>query len=170
MLIGVISDTHDHRDNILKAIRILNERNVGAVIHCGDYVAPFVKKWFDKFNDKIKENFFGVFGNNDGERLFLKKNLGQICEFAENGNELILEIEGKKIFASHMPKHESIEALAKSGQFDIILTGHTHVIVNKKYDNGVLVVNPGEVCGYLTDKASFAIIDTKKMETEIIQI
>ncbi|KKM79784.1 hypothetical protein LCGC14_1346400, partial [marine sediment metagenome] len=46
------------------------------LIHCGDYVAPFVKRWFDKLDDSIKKNFYGVFGNNDGERLFLKKNLG----------------------------------------------------------------------------------------------
>jgi putative phosphoesterase len=170
MLIGVISDTHDNRDNILKTVKILNERNVGALIHCGDYVAPFVRKWFDELNDKIKENFFGVFGNNDGERLFLKKNLGQICEFAENGNELILKLDRKKIFASHMPKSETIDALAKSKEFDIILSGHTHLLVNKKYNNGVLVLNPGEVCGYLTNKPSFAIVDTEKLEAEIIQL
>jgi len=170
MLIGVISDTHDNRDNILKAVRILNEKNVDILIHCGDYVAPFVRKWFDELNDSIKENFFGVFGNNDGDHPFLKKNLGQICEFVENGNELILKRDGKRIFASHMPKPETIEALAKSGEFDIILSGHTHIIVNKKYDNGVLVVNPGEACGYLTDRATFAIIDTEKMKAEIIKI
>jgi len=170
MLIGVISDTHDNRDNILKTIEILNERNVDILIHCGDYVAPFVRKWFDKLNDSIKENFYGVFGNNDGDHPFLKKNLGQICEFVENGNELILEKDGKRIYASHMPKPETIEALAKSGQFDIILSGHTHAMVKKKYDNGVLVINPGEVCGYLTDRATFAIIDTEKMDAEIIYI
>ncbi|MFW9939042.1 MAG: metallophosphoesterase, partial [Candidatus Thorarchaeota archaeon] len=170
MLIGVISDTHDNRDNILKAVKILNERNVDMLIHCGDYVAPFVRKWFDELNSSIKENFYGVFGNNDGDHPFLKKNLGQICEFVENGYELILEREGKRIYASHMPKPETIEALAQSGKFDIILSGHTHTMVNKKYDNGVLVVNPGEACGYLTERATFAIINTEKMKAEIIKI
>lgn len=170
MKLAVVSDTHDHMNNILKAISIINERNVDAVIHCGDYVAPFVKKWFDKLDDGIKNNFYGVFGNNDGERLFLKKNLGQICEFAQNGHELILDLGGKKIFASHMPKQETIDALAHSGKFDIILTGHTHSLVNKKYENGVLVLNPGEVCGYLTGKSTFAIINTDKMEVDIIEL
>jgi len=170
MKIAIISDSHDHKDNILRAVSIINERKVNAVIHCGDYVAPFVKRWFDKLDDAIKKKFFGVFGNNDGERLFLTQNMGQICQFAQNGNELILELGGKRIFASHMPRKETIEALAHSGKFDIILSGHTHSLINKKYENGVLVVNPGEVCGYLTGKSTFAIIDTDKMEAEIIEL
>ncbi|MFX1327578.1 MAG: metallophosphoesterase [Promethearchaeota archaeon] len=170
MKIAVMSDSHDHKTNILKSISIINERNVDAVIHCGDYVAPFVKRWFDNLNDSIKKNFYGVFGNNDGERIHLKETVGQICKFAQNGNELIIELGRKKLFVSHMPKQATIEALANSGNFDIVLSGHTHSLNNKKYNNGVLVVNPGELCGYLTGKATFAIIDTEKMESEIIEL
>lgn len=170
MKIAVISDTHDHKDNILRAVSIMNKREVEALIHCGDYVSPFVKRWFDNLNDEIKDNFYGVFGNNDGERLFLKKNLGQICKFPQNANELIIELAGKKIFISHMPTQKTIDALATSGKFNIILTGHTHSLESRKYDNNVLVINPGEVCGYLTGKSTFAIVDTEKMETEIIEL
>jgi putative phosphoesterase len=170
MKIAVFSDSHDHMNNILKAISLINEGNIEALIHCGDYVSPFVKKWFDLLKEPIKSNFYGVFGNNDGDRLFLTQNLGQICEFAQNGNELILEWEGKRIFASHMPKKETINALANSGKFDIILSGHSHSFSNEKLENGVLVVNPGELCGYLSGKATFAIIDTKKMESKIIEL
>ena len=170
MKIAVISDTHDHMNNILQAVSIINERKVNALIHCGDYVAPFVKRWFDKLGESIKKKFFGVFGNNDGERLFLKQNLGQICQFAQNGNELIIELGGKRIFVSHMPKQKTIEALAHSGKFDIILSGHSHAIRIEKYENGVLVVNPGELCGYLTGNSTFAIIDTEKMEADVIEL
>jgi len=170
MKIAAVSDTHDHKKNILQSVSIINERNVEALIHCGDYVAPFVKRWFNNLNDSIKKNFYGVFGNNDGERLFLKKNLGQICQFPENSNEWILDLGGKKVFVSHMPNQKTINALANSGNFDIILSGHTHSLVNEKLYNGVLVLNPGEVCGYLTDKSTFIIIDTDKMEVEIIDL
>ncbi len=170
MKIAVMSDSHDNMNSILKAVSIINKRNVDALIHCGDYVAPFVKRWFDKLNNSIKKNFYGVFGNNDGEKLFLKQHLGQICEFPQNGHELILELGGKRIFASHMPREQTIEALANSGKFDIILSGHTHSLSNKKLDNGNLVINPGELCGYITGRATFAIVDTEKMESEIIDI
>ncbi|TFG01852.1 MAG: metallophosphoesterase [Promethearchaeota archaeon] len=168
--LAVISDTHDCRDKILKAVYIMNERNVEALIHCGDYCSPFTKRWFDDLKDNIKENFYGVFGNNDGDPVFLRKNLGQICELVDGSMELVKNLDGKRVFASHMPKSETIEALENSNKFDIILSGHTHTIVNKKNENGVLVVNPGEACGYLTGKATFAIIDTQKMEAEIIEL
>ena len=168
MKLAVISDTHDHRDNILKAVSIMNERNVDALIHCGDFIAPFVKRWFDGLNDQIKENFYGVYGNNDGEKLFLKQVLGQICDLI--GMEFIKDFDGKKIYVAHMPTQKTIKALVISKKFDIILSGHTHSVVNKKYENGVLEVNPGEACGYLSDTATFAIIDTEKMEAEIIEL
>ncbi|MHA2281374.1 MAG: metallophosphoesterase [Promethearchaeota archaeon] len=170
MKIAVISDTHDHMNNILQAVSMMNERKVNAVIHCGDYVAPFVKKWFDKLEEPIKKKFFGVFGNNDGELLYLTKNLGQICQLAQNGHEMIIELGGKRIFVSHMPKQKTLEALANSNKFDIILSGHTHIMRNKKHENGVLVVNPGELCGYLTGKSTFAIIDTEEMRADIIEL
>ena len=68
-----------------------------------------------------------------------------------------------------MPKQETIDALADSGKFDIILSGHTHSMVNKKH-NDVLIVNPGELCGYLTEKPTFAIVNTETLEAEIIAI
>ena len=170
MKLAVISDTHDSRDNILKAVSIMNDSKVEALIHCGDYCSPFTKRWFDKLEDNIKKNFFGVFGNNDGDHVFLRKNLGQICELIENGYEIVRDIDGKRIYASHMPKQATIESLATSGKFDFVLSGHTHAVVNKKYDNGVLVLNPGEACGYLSGKATFAIIDTAKMVAKIIEL
>jgi len=170
MKLAVISDTHDHRDNILKAISVMNERKIDALVHCGDYCSPFTKRWFDNLRDNIKENFFGVFGNNDGDHEFLRKNLGQICKIAEGSIEMVQEFNGKKTFISHMPHHTTIEALASSGKFDIVLSGHTHAVVNKKYENGVLVVNPGEACGYLSGKATFAIINTEKLIAEIIEM
>ena len=168
MLLAVISDTHDHRDKILKAVSIMNERNVDALIHCGDFIAPFVKRWFDGLKQRIKDNFYGTFGNNDGERLYLLENLGQMCDLV--GLELIKEFDGKRVYAAHMPKPQTIDALAASGKFDIVLSGHTHEVVNKKHENGTLIVNPGEACGYLSDKATFAIIDTDALEAEIIEL
>ena len=168
MKLAVISDTHDNQTNIMKAVSIMNERKVDVLIHCGDYCAPFVRRWFNNLDKNI--TFYGVFGNNDGDHVFLRKNLGQICKFAENGHELILELDGKKVFAAHMPKAETIEALAQSGNFDIILSGHTHLVVNKKYENNVLVLNPGEACGYLTGEGSFAIVETEDLKAEIIYL
>ena len=58
MKLAVVSDTHDRKENILKAVSIINENNVDVLIHCGDYVAGFVKDWFNKLNENIKNHNF----------------------------------------------------------------------------------------------------------------
>ena len=168
MKIGVISDTHDHLPNIKKAVDIFNEKNIDVLIHCGDFVSPFTFRVFDDLIPSIKNNFYGVFGNNDGDRVVLKEILGQICHLV--GIELISEFNGIRVYATHMPNKETVDSIAKSGNFEIVLYGHTHSALVKKYDNGVLVVNPGECCGYLSGKATIAIVDTHIVNAEIIEL
>ena len=70
MLIGIISDTHDHARNMLKAVRLFNEKKVELVVHCGDWVSPFMPDFCKELNCKI----ISVFGNNEGEHFrFLKR-------------------------------------------------------------------------------------------------
>lgn len=42
MKIGVISDTHDQGDLILKAVELMNAEKVEMAFHCGDWVSPFI--------------------------------------------------------------------------------------------------------------------------------
>jgi uncharacterized protein len=65
MKVGVISDTHDQIENILKAVELLNQEKVELVVHCGDWVAPFTLKFYHALKCPIK----GIFGNNDGDKF-----------------------------------------------------------------------------------------------------
>jgi putative phosphoesterase len=67
--------------------------------------------------------------------------------------------------------HESdvIDALADSGHFDLVVYGHTHESVIKKVKD-TLIVNPGEVCGWLYGKPTAAVVSLETMEAEIICI
>jgi predicted phosphodiesterase len=50
-----------------------------------------------------------------------------------------------------------------------VVHGHSHVEVSRK--NGeTLIVNPGEVCGYLSGKATIALLDTVKREATIVEL
>jgi uncharacterized protein len=62
-----------------------------------------------------------------------------------------------------------LNALVDSGYFNAVVHGHSH---NKSIQQKgkTLVINPGELCGYLTGKASFALLDTVKTEAQIIEI
>jgi len=166
--LGVISDSHDNLNMIKKAVNILNKENIDFLIHCGDIVSPFISTVFEGLDEKIKnKNFFGVFGNNDGDLLYLIKRFENICKIS--GYEAILELAGKKIYVSHGPDPLVIKSLAKSGEFDIICTGHTHNHKIMKI-NKTLVINPGELCGYLTGKATLIIVDLEIMDARLIEI
>jgi len=161
MLIGVISDTHDNLPMVARAVEVFNERNVDQVLHAGDLVSPFV----DRSLKDLKAPLLYIFGNNEGEIVGIMKLMGRIGQ-VERG-PVTREFGGKRLYLHHF--HHNVDTLAKSGEYDIIVYGHTHEIVNKKV-GGTLVVNPGECCGWLTGKCTVAIIDTEKMEAEIVEL
>jgi putative phosphoesterase len=165
MLIGVIADTHDNLPMIEKAIKRLNEENVALVLHAGDYVSPFVIPKFKALNAKL----IGVFGNNDGDHEFLKKRFSETENCEIRGRFADIDAEGFKIALLHGDETELLNALINCEYFDAVITGHTHSLgVHKK--GKTLVVNPGEVCGYLSGKSTMALLDTEKREARLVEI
>jgi len=149
--IGIISDSHDNLDAIDAAVEFLNSLKVDAVIHAGDFIAPFTVPRFAR----LKAPLYGVFGNNDGEREGLKK------KFSEIGVELkeIIELEfmGKNIVVYHGTEPSILKALKNSNEYSIIITGHTHRPLVEEGEP--VIINPGELCGYLTGTRTLALID-----------
>ncbi len=155
--IGVISDSHDNMDAIKKAVDIFNSRGVDIVMHAGDIVSPFTADWFSKLNADI----ILIYGNNDGELLYLKEKFEGIGRIYRD--PFIGEMYGKTIAMTHKP--EIVDSLAEL--HDIVIYGHTHEIDVRR--ENALIVNPGESCGYLTGIRSITIIYPEKMNAEIIE-
>jgi len=165
MLVGLISDTHDCLPMVEKAIKRLNKENVGLVLHAGDYVAPFV---VPRFNE-LKAKLTGVFGNNDGDRELLKKRFSEYKGLELHGNFAALTVDDVKIALLHGDEEELLRALIDSEGFDVVVHGHAHKA--EVYRRGkTLIVNPGEVCGYLSGKSTFALLNTDKREAKIIEL
>jgi putative phosphoesterase len=157
MLIGIMSDTHDHLIYTKKAIELFNDKKVKYVIHAGDYTSPFTLKLFKE----LKCKYTGIFGNNDGDKLLLLERAdGNI-----HNQPYIFTLNNKRIIVMH--EHHIIDALADSGHFDLVIYGHTHKADVRKVKN-TLVVNPGEVGTWLYGKSSVALADLDKMKAEII--
>ena len=164
MIVGLISDTHDRLRLIDEAVERLNEKSVELVLHAGDYVAPFVASHFKP----LKAPLIGVFGNNDGDRTLLKK------KFAELGADIrgrfaFVLVDGLRIALLHGDQTELMRSLLELESHDVLVSGHTHVA--KTYRKGkTLVINPGAVCGYLTEKPTIAILDTESLNAETIEL
>ena len=166
MKIGVISDTHDNLEMIERAVDLFNSEGVELVIHAGDFVSPFTEKPFRALNAK----FVGIFGNNDGDKLLLREKYRGIGELSEE--PLVLEMNARKIVVTHKPK--IVEALVASRIYDVVIFGHTHKaeVRKEKEEKGkeVLVLNPGECCGYLTGRKTVAILDLETLSARIEEI
>jgi len=165
MLVGLISDTHDNLPQVEKAVKRLNEEKVEVVLHAGDYTSPFVIPKFKALNCRL----IGVFGNNDGDHELLKKRFSETSNCEVRGRFTEIESEGFKIALLHGDETELQNALVNCGGFDCVVSGHTHIAVNKAKGK-TLVVCPGEICGYLYNKSTLALLDTEKREAKIIEI
>jgi putative phosphoesterase len=157
MRYGIISDTHDHLPRLERALAIFQERGVDAVIHLGDIVAPFAAKRLKTWNGPLHV----IYGNNDGERRGLKDVLPQIQD-----GPLFVEADGRQILTHHFIDWCSQADVERA---DIILTGHTHEVVSDQRD-GKLFLNPGECCGWVSGRATVAILDAAGMSAEIIEV
>ena len=148
-----------------RAVKRLNEENVGLVLHAGDFVAPFV---IPKFKE-LKAKLTGVFGNNDGDHELLKKRFSEYKDLEVRGNFAAIIVDGTKIALVHGDEEELLKALINSESFDVVVHGHMHKA--EVYRRGrTLVVNPGEVCGYLSGRSTIALLDTTKCEATVIKL
>ncbi len=157
MKIGIMSDSHDNIPAIEKAVETFNAVGADFVVHLGDIVSPFC---FDVF-DKLKMEFIGVFGNNDGEWLYLEEK----ARHRLHKPPYELELDGKSFVLMHEPF--GIDKLAR--EYDYVLYGHLHVIDIRKTDRGH-IISPGELCGYLTGRRTVVILDTMLNKADLIDL
>ncbi len=161
MKIGIMSDSHDHLENIKKSIRIFKDREVDFVLHLGDYVNPASVRAFKGVK------LVGIFGNNDGDKFRL------INAFHEVGGEIKgdfyeIEMDGIKFACYHGTEPQLKNALVECGKYDVVAYGHTHECENKKVGN-TLVLNPGTAHGFW-ETATIIVFDTQTRSPEFIEL
>lgn len=173
MLIGVISDSHDNLSNLTKALKLLLEKRVEAIIHLGDIISPFVVKHIRKLLEGVEVKLIAILGNNDGDTLSLFKLFNEYS-WSLYQSPSVVEVDGKVLYLMHGFgsidfTEKLVYSVFKQLDVDVVLYGHTHVPRFERVGGRVLL-NPGEVCGYLTGKPSVAIMDTKDLSVEFIYL
>jgi len=157
MLIGVISDTHDRLPMIERALGVFDRHGVEALIHPGDFIAPFALKPLVACNKPLH----ATFGNNDGERAGLERLLPDLVD-----RPLFVELGGHTILIHHFIDWCRPEDIARA---DIVTTGHTHEVATRQQD-GTCLLNPGECCGWVTGRCTVALLDTIGPSVDIIDL
>jgi len=156
MLIGVLSDTHDNLPKVQRALEIFKARGAEALLHAGDFVAPFTVRLMLKAGLPV----VAVFDNNNGEHDGLKK----LCPTIHDAPH-VFQLDGRTIVLAH--ERESVEGEATAGA-DLVIYGHNHIM---KVENGPpVLLNPGECGGWLSGKSTAALVDLSDMRVEIIDL
>ena len=131
MKIGVISDSHGDKKTIEKAVKQM--AGVDAIFHLGDYA---------------KDGKY-IHGLHPGQ-LYVVSGNGDFFIDANTPNELTVEIDGKRIFATHGHKYkvkDGLNPLYYKGLelgANIVLFGHTHISQVIRVGEMVLL-NPGSI-------------------------
>jgi uncharacterized protein len=160
-MIGIMSDTHDNIDAIRKAVKIFNDKDLDLIIHAGDLISPFTAKEFQKLNPEL----VAVYGNNDGEREGLKSAYKDFC-ILEDFKEI--SVEGWKFAVIHGTNPAIVDSLAQAGKYDVVVRGHTHKM--EILNGETMVINPGEVCGYISGEKTVVILDTDDLGFEVLYL
>lgn len=161
--IGILGDTHDHIPNLKKAVTLLNREAEQLFLHTGDFISPFVIPVLSDLEGEVK----GVYGNNDGDHDLLQERCRETLNVCIPGNFFEIHYEGVRIALLHGHEKTLLADLIESGLFDLVVHGHSHRASIGK--NGhTLVINPGEVCGYLTGSPTCAVYDTLNGEGRIL--
>ncbi|MGN7611392.1 metallophosphoesterase [Magnetococcales bacterium HHB-1] len=161
MKIGILSDSHDHVHHTLQAMAVFKENAVDQVIHAGDHASPAVVKAMKGLPVS------GVFGNNDGEKMGLLKAYQRI-DGRLGGDFLSLTIDKRKIAVYHGTVTQITESLILGGLFDVVITGHTHKVVDTM-EKKVRALNPGSIHGF-DETATFMIYDTETDHAEVLTL
>ena len=166
MRIGILSDTHGSYDEFMKAIEKMGK--VDCYIHLGDvlYHGPRndlpVKYDPKRLAEQIKnmDNIYFVKGNCDSEvdEMVTGKNIHE--------NYLIKDFGDVRIFATHghRESEEDRIEMAEAKFCDFLITGHTHIKVNRKTDT-VHILNPGSTTIPKDGTHSCMVIDGYEVKT-----
>src|ERR1039457_853599 len=146
MKICIVSDSHDRAEPHAEAVKQAQAAGAQAVIHCCDLIGANTLR----SSIKLGVPLHVVHGNNLGDQIAMHKLMAKSGgSLIYHGQDAVLELGGRRIFATHYPHYG--RGMACTGDYDLVCCGHSHAaeIVRQPNIKGgeTLLVNPGSVSG-----------------------
>lgn len=160
-VIGIMADSHDNLVSVRRAVQLFNDTECNLVIHAGDFVAPFAARELSSLKCPVR----GVFGNCDGEKKGLVRAFVPFGKIEEA--PFVFNHEGLTFLVVHL--NFSLKSYLSSGKYDVLVFAHTHK-PEVRMEKETLLINPGETGGWLSGKSTIALLDSKTISVEIINL
>jgi putative phosphoesterase len=151
VIIGILSDTHDHPDAMRQALRVLQDAGAEFFAHCGDIGSQSCIDLLAGLHCAF------VFGNTDLQRAALARYAASLdvpC-YGSYGN---LELAGKSIALIHGDDYRLKQRLLDEQKHDYLLQGHTHIRADQRIGRTRLI-NPGAL--HRAKEKTVATLDTQ---------
>lgn len=161
MLIGIFADSHDHLDNIRRAVQVFNGAGCELVVFAGDLVSSFAVPPLRE----LKCPVVACYGDNEGNKTGVAAGMKIIGAMGEPPFGF-KTADGRRILLTHMDR--TLRDL--DGEFDAAIYAHTHKPSITRDEQGRLFINPGETSGWSYGKPSVALLDTVTMEAKIVSL
>ncbi|MEM1061181.1 MAG: metallophosphoesterase family protein [Planctomycetota bacterium] len=162
MLIGVAADAHDHVAMVRRAVERFNAFGCDAVVFAGDFVSPIVLPAWRGLNCRM----VACFGDNEGNEAGIV------------GGMRILGTVGRPPFGHRFDDgsrlllaHAADDLVGGAdGNHDWSVVSHTHRPKIGVDAAGRPVVNPGELCGWVSGVATVATFETATGEATLHEL
>lgn len=161
MLIGIISDTHNHEVRTQSAVDTLRNEGVDALVHCGDLFSPAIVEIC-----AVIQPFYFVFGNHDADMT------AELSKAADAHGATCLNwggeftVDDKRIAVAHGHLSMDLRPLL-AAEPDYLLSGHSHSPHDFK-EGSTRRINPGAL--FRASEFSFAILDTMADDLRFVNI
>jgi putative phosphoesterase len=160
MKIAILSDTHGRHATVEQALKMLQDRNVNFVIHCGDIDDSETVWLFQGFTAHF------VFGNCDYDKTSLRQAIYGIGATLHEGWGF-LELDGAKLAFVHGDDRRLLHDLEHGGTFDYLFHGHTHAAAEHR-TGPTRVINPGAL--HRARVKTFVVLDLRSSEVESVVV
>jgi putative phosphoesterase len=161
MKLAIMSDSHDNIWNMRRAVARVRSEGADMILHCGDFVAPFMLKELAAAGVPVH----GVFGNNDGDQFTLSRMcLTDFKNIHLHGPLADIDVDGFRIALTHY--FMAARGLARTGEYDLVCFGHSHEH-HLETIGGTTLLNPGEIMGK-EGPPTFCTVDTTSREVRRI--
>jgi putative phosphoesterase len=163
MKLGILSDTHDNKDNLKSVLEIYRAQDIHRVFHLGDMTSPATAQLLGGFE------LLYLTGHMDRDPVGLRATILSLHPENQIVESFTGDVEGISMAAVHGHREPSVEELAQSGKYQFVLCGHTH----RRRDEVMgetRIINPGALGGVEWESRSYCMFDLTTREIAFHQL